>query len=385
MRKLVLTTLVAGLVLAMVGQASAVLYEAHALVDTGASYTQKSHDRMMYLNPSGGAGGGTITWSSYHDTVRTWDLSQGFVSATAMTDLGNPYSSGLPATYGAADAGYVAVTYSVNKLYDDSSGPWQWKDGTAANAKMGYHGVGSTEAFGRSVATGGWWVYDFTTGTESVLTNPGASMNPSAMNNNNDKVASKYSGGYLVRLWDNASSAWANVATTINQPADINDAQVIIGQDETTRIGYAYDVPNAVEYQIPFMTYNQGLWYEAENWVTADRIYPTAINNNGLVVGYQYDSTGSGDGRAHGFLWDINNPSVVVDLHDASVTDISDITGLSGFGNALIHHPYDINDDGVIVARTQAGGYLIVLVPEPATLGVLLVGGLLALLRGRRR
>ena len=366
----------------MVGQASAAqLYTAHKLVD-GTAYTQKTQDSMYYLNPSGGGGGGTVAWSSYHDTIRTWDLSQGFVSATAMTDLGNPYSPRWGMLRGLNDAGNVSVihadgNYTPAKHYHDGV----WNDGDQnGNQKMGRRSVGSTEAHG--TASGDWWVYDYTTGTGSYMTGAGSYMDPGAMNNNNDKLAFKVSSGYRVALWTNASGVWTDVATSINRPEDLNDNQVIVGFDEISKIGYAYDVPNATEYAIPFMDYDA---YMTGTLYTATRCYPTAINNNGLVVGYQDRGD---DGLAHGFVWDMNNPTAApLDLGGSSqaVTDLTDVLGLPGYGNSVIHHVNDINDDNTIVARSQAGGYLIVLtyIPEPATLMVLLAGASLALLRRR--
>ena len=362
----------ASLILMVAGPAWGFDYTAYRLVWYGADGQEGGGDDQIQMTQPGhfGLTSGTESTAriaySQADKVYKWSLANGYQTATAPDDYGSPVVTGNPYVGGINDSDYIGVVDSDNNetyFYDDSSG-WGWVTGPAGgSARVGLaaQGVGNSTAI--CEAGGETYSYNFD-GSADQITGPGSYMLVAAANNNDEYLSWKYSSGEAVKLYTGGS--WQTVSTTMDRVYDVNDSRVIIGEYTGTKVGYAYDYDSSTEYAIPFMTYDRSNHVEPPNFVTADSCVPTAINNNGLVTGYQYEST-VGDSIAHGFVWDSNNPTAdPLDIGSAPVTDLSDVVGLPAYGNSVIWHPSDINDQGLITARAQQTSYMILLVPTDA-------------------
>ena len=362
------------------GPAMAVDYTAYRLVyDADGTpgneddLIQKTQDSFAHLT-SGSESTARISYSQ-NDKVYVWDLANGKVTTTAPTDLGNPCASGNPYVNGITDLGHIAVSGSLdNQSYFYNGVTTSWATGPAAGSTfVANQGVNRTGTLALGTSGGDYFLYDFSTGSTSFPGGAGPYTNPTGMNDTGDRTAYRFStdgdvwplGGWI---WTTASSAWNLLPAELNHPMALNDSRLVVGFDGdpgsgTQNQGFVYDYDSSTLTAIPFMDYDA---YMTGTLYTATRCTPTAITNTGLVVGYQDRGD---DGLAHGFVWDSNNPTAApLDLGGSSqtVTDLTDVLGLVGWGNSIIHHVSDINEQGLILARPQEGNYMILLVPTDA-------------------
>ena len=163
------------------------------------------------------------------------------------------------------------------------------------------------------------------------------------INNNGEAVGNTGTPeGYL---YDPVGDSWSALPSPeLRERLCLNDSGLIAGSNGLGD-GYVYDGVN------PPVLIGTGLT-------------PTAINNSGVVVGRM----GSG-----AFIWDSANG--LRDLNSAGV-----VSGIPG--GTVIATPSDIADNGWITGQANTGE-LFILTPEPATLAVLALGGLLLGLRRR--
>jgi len=135
---------------------------------------------------------------------------------------------------------------------------------------------------------------------------------------------------------------------------DMNDADLIVGQSERTDgVVHAFLYDGTIHDLDPLGTTQSG---------------GSGINENGDIVGGKIVS-----GVWHAFLW-----------KDSTMTDLNTlIDPLSGW---VLNYAEDINDSGWIVGYGTFEGstHAFLLIPEPATLSLLALGGVAALLRKRR-
>ena len=101
----------------------------------------------------------------------------------------------------------------------------------------------------------------------------------------------------------------------------------------------------------------------------SSKIRVTGISNDNVVVGYGKDVTGA----YFGFVWDEVN----------GIRKINDLMAPTLGLDAL--YGYGISDDGKLLILNRSDNLLYVLVPEPATLGLLAVGACTVLARRRRK
>ena len=161
--------------------------------------------------------------------------------------------------------------------------------------------------------------------------------------------------GTLVDLTGPAGTAAGGSAQAISP------SETIVGFDATASGSFGF----AIRPGLPTV------WF---NFASMGRLIQVHdVNDAGMAVGRARD----GNNVDHGFLWDTNTNTV---------TPLIDLVNPAD-GWTLIGTGFGISADDRILTRGTRGGVAeaIVIVPEPATLGLLGIGGLLGLMRKRGR
>ena len=298
-----------------------------------------------------------------YGAAKVYDIASG-----TTTSLGNPAGDIWPGTNmwpdgGITDAGFVAAdTNTANNwawLYDPGTASWTQ---SVHSNKEWLSKVNQTHAVGDD--WGAPVTYEFATGTTVRYGARPTDVSREAINNNNDIVGRRVDGAGSHLLVTSPGPATWDPAVLPVLSSDINDSRLIVGEDPvlTARQGLVYDYNTGLSTLIPFLP-------------GKDRIATRSINNSGVVIGEQYLSTNE-SGSREAFIWDAANG--VRNLNDPSVVD-----NLPNPAVDYIVWAGQISDNGAIVGVTWLGKLAVVVVPEPATIGLLLAGGL-ALLRRRR-
>jgi probable HAF family extracellular repeat protein len=301
------------------------LYSGGVMQDLGKlpGYTG-NHNGGKSINNSGVivGYGGTPHWRAL-----TWNSTNGLQEFAVPGE--RPYNF----AWGINDAGHIIAT---NEDY--------------------FSGKGSVSSDAYLFRNGNW---------TTIPAIPGGShyAEPQAINNHDQVVGFGWlNGDYRGFAWDeiNGTRALSTLGGTESTAVDISDGGLIVGYAQT-----AYSETHAV------------LWSGSSitdlGTIGGTASYAAGINNNGLIVGYAYTA---GDVVRHGFVYsdgvmhDLNNlidPSLGWTLNEA--TAINDNGWITGYG---------INADG------QTHAFILTPTPEPATLLLLTIGGLILRKRNYR-
>ena len=290
--------------------------------------------------------------------AKVYDIASGTV-----TDLGNPAGVSMWPDGGITDAGFVAAD-----TITAASWAWFYDPGTASWTKSAGTNLDWVNKVNQTHAVGDDWgapfTYEFATGTTIRYSARPTDVLREAINNNNDIVGRRADGtGSHLLVTSPGPATWDLTVLPIRS-SDINDSRLIVGEDPVLGAsqGLVYDYNTGISTVIPFLP-------------GKDRIATRSINNSGVVIGEQYLSTNE-SGSREAFIWDAANG--VRNLNDPSVVD-----NLPNPAVDYLVWAGQISDNGVIVGKTWLNQLAVVVpVPEPATIGLLLAGGL-ALLRRR--
>ena len=352
MKKIILTTLLAGMFISAVAvqvQAAPYYYlDTGLFTETGSAAVNASAEFSAY--PSSGMVGFSY-WNGPMQTVQVYHLD-----GSGVTDLGNPIGSGkIGVRGGITDDMAVTAQWgsSYSWFYNPGTATW----GQSSSYKHRVDDVNQTHASG---GDGQPWIYDLVgAGGQSAPGNTGSPPWPpecwqSYLNNNGD-IAAKKAFAFGTYVWDNTTTTWDLTEEPLDVSGGINDSRIIAGRNAANQaVLYDYNTASVI-HTIPFV---------------GDRNYAELkdINNAGTVIGFQ-----DGNAGKMWFVWDAVNG--VRDLNSPAVVDNLP-------AGDYIKEVTELSEEGVIVGRSN-NSFLVVLIPEPATIGLLLLGGL-ALLRRRR-
>lgn len=320
MKRTILTCLV---LLAMAGTASAMY--TYIDVGPGQAYSGFVNDLGQVAAWSWDAGGGeTYTYDYYTATTTVIKIGE-LMQPTGINNAG------------------VVGAFAGNYGY--------WYDGTWKGGYLGRTNNINDTYTARSYGEGGAILRNMATNTDIVRTTPDSTGQWPKINNLDDVVVGTWH-------YDDSSATWTkHAAYTLN---GINDLGHLVG--------------NAPGYNTHY--YDGSSWIQLPELAGWGNTGGRDISNNNEIVGYSYNG---GWSASHAFVWDPANG--LRDLNDPAVT-----SGIpAGY---RLEMPNDINQLGWIAGYaidTATGAErTFLLVPEPATLGVLLLGAGLYLLRRRR-
>ena len=382
MKKMILAVCVCSLMLA--GPALA----AWTVTDLGLESDHKINEGSSHFSSIGDvgasdtAGGGWGTAQSYDASAGTWATSA-MISGGASWEVATCVNSSLLVgshTWTAPGGGYDPAYGIIPAVFTVIATEPAGISGAGASMSTGalndagtllIYELGIAHLLNTNTATWGNSVSAWYDDQATPVLHSGGLV-AKAINENSwnvGRIRGDVMGIYYGVVWNGLTGASEKTyARTTTKFTDINESNDIIAHQTT---GGTEKGPGELG------TYDGGATF-TWTWTAIPELAGTTVNSTsaeglddaGNVVGYSDVA-----GASVGWIWDSVN----------GVRSLDSLTTGSGW---TITHAYDLANDGssILVKGTLAGTakWGIVVVPEPITLAVLSLGGLLALLRRRR-